>query len=87
MISRRLRPSARATVGVGAGAVAVAESADGDHVQGSVGLAVAAVVEAVAVVRPELAGIGAAAQSFAKAASLRSRSMFWPAVTSSWPAL
>src|SRR5581483_6759918 len=30
---------------------------------------------------------GAAAQSLAKAASPWRRSMFWPAVTSSWPAL
>src|SRR5712691_1333487 len=35
--------------GVGAGAVAVAEAADGDHVQCSVGLSVAAEVEPVAV--------------------------------------
>src|SRR6266508_3105236 len=34
--------------GVGAGVLAVAEPADGNHVQGAVGLAVAAVVEAVA---------------------------------------
>src|SRR5712691_6645455 len=34
--------------GVGAGAGVVAEAADGDHVECSVGLAVAAVVEAVA---------------------------------------
>jgi hypothetical protein len=34
--------------GVGACLVAVAEAAGGDHVQGSVGLSVAAVVEAVA---------------------------------------
>jgi hypothetical protein len=39
------------------------------------------------VVRPELAGIGAAPQIFAKAASLFSRLMFCPAVTRSWPAL
>ena len=34
--------------GVGAGAWVVSEAADGDHVQGAVGLAVAAVVEPVA---------------------------------------
>src|SRR5207253_4204867 len=38
--------------GVAAGAGVVAETADGDHVQRSVGLAVAAVVEAVAVAAP-----------------------------------
>ena len=37
-----------ASLRVGAGALAVAQAADGDQVQGSVGLAVAAVVEAVA---------------------------------------
>ena len=31
-------------------------------------------------------GSGAAPQSIAKAASERSRSLFWPAVTNSWPA-
>ena len=36
--------------------------------------------------RPVEAGIGLAPQSAAKEASLRSRSMFWPAVTSSGPA-
>ena len=36
--------------------------------------------------RPLLTGIGLAPQSAANAASLRSRSMFWPAVTSSVPA-
>src|SRR5665213_3354007 len=39
---------ADAALGVGAGALAVAQPADGDEVQGSVGLAVAAGVEAVA---------------------------------------
>src|SRR4051794_1992498 len=38
--------------GVGAWAVAVAQGADGDHVQRAVGVAVAAVVEAVAVGAP-----------------------------------
>src|SRR5687768_15978844 len=38
-----------APLGVGACAGAVAQAADGDHVQGAVGVAVAAVVEAVAV--------------------------------------
>src|SRR5215216_1938180 len=37
-----------AALGVAAGAVAVAQAADGDHVQGAVGVAVTAVVEAVA---------------------------------------
>ncbi len=37
-----------AFVGVGTGAFAVSEAADGDHVQGSVCLSVAAVVESVA---------------------------------------
>src|SRR5438093_7458260 len=37
-----------ASLGVGAGAGVVAEAADGDHVECAVGLAVAAVVEAVA---------------------------------------
>src|SRR5438093_10283015 len=37
-----------AAVGVGAGAGVVAEAADGDHVERAVGLAVAALVEAVA---------------------------------------
>src|SRR4051794_1900271 len=36
-----------ATLRVGAGAVAAAQAADGDHVQAAVGVAVAAVVEAV----------------------------------------
>ncbi len=70
MISRLERPSVVRLAGVGAGARAVAQSADGDHVEGAVGLAVAAEVEPVAVVRPEEAGIGAAPQSVAKAASL-----------------
>jgi hypothetical protein len=38
----------RATLGVSAGALAVAQAADGDQVQRSVGLAVAARVQAVA---------------------------------------
>ena len=37
-------------------------------------------------VLPEEAGIGLAPQSVANEPSLRRRSMFWPAVTSSWPA-
>src|SRR5215208_1958316 len=37
-----------AALRVGAGALAVAQATDGDHVQGAVGVAVAAVVEAVA---------------------------------------
>src|SRR5439155_11642520 len=37
-----------ASGGVGLGALAVAEAADGDHVEGAVGLSVAAVVESVA---------------------------------------
>ena len=49
MISRLVLPSAMPALRVGAGALAVAQSADGDHVQGAVGVAVAAVVEAVAV--------------------------------------
>jgi len=35
---------------------------------------------------PDATGIGLAPQSAAKAASLWRRSMFWPAVISSWPA-
>jgi hypothetical protein len=62
----------------------VSEAADGDHVEGVIGLSVAREVEAVTGGAAELACIGAAPQIFAKAASLFSRSMFWPAVTSSW---
>ena len=49
MISVLVLPSAVRAVGVGAGALAVAQAADGDHVQRAVGVAVTAVVEAVAV--------------------------------------
>ena len=52
MISVLVLPSAVRRVGVGAGAFAVAQAADGDHVQRAVGVAVAAVVEAVAVGAP-----------------------------------
>src|SRR5438128_17639 len=76
--------AARRGPGVGAGPLAVAKPADGDHVQRPVGLPVAAWVEPVAARAPgREAGIGLAPQMWAKAASLRKRSMFCPAVTSS----
>lgn len=51
-----------AAVDAGAGALVVAHAAERDGVQGVVGAAVAAAVEAVAAHRPELAGMGAAPQ-------------------------
>ena len=54
-----------ASLGVGAGACAVAQATDGDQMKGAVGLAVTAVVEAVAGRLPEEAGIGLAPQSAA----------------------
>jgi len=72
--------------GIVAGALAVAQPADSDEMQCPVGLAVATRVEAVTAVLPEEAGIGLAAQIAANGAAPRNRSMFWPAVTSGWPA-
>ena len=79
-------PLGGAAFGVGASALAVAHAADGDEVQSAVGLAVAAVVEAMARSLPEEAGMGLAPHSAANELSPWSRSMFCPAVTSSWPA-
>src|SRR3954451_9933897 len=45
-----------AAFGVGLGLEAVAQAADGDHVQGAVGVAVAAVVQPVAVGAPRVSG-------------------------------
>jgi hypothetical protein len=55
------------------------------HRRELVGVAVAVTVQLVPAL-PELAGMGATPHRWAKAASPRSRSGCWPAVTSGWPA-
>src|SRR3954449_1691133 len=61
---------------VGARALAVTQAADGDHVQRAVGVAVAAVVETVAVAAAGGDRDRLAPQRAAKDPSLRRRSMF-----------
>src|SRR3954469_18310438 len=56
-----------------AGLGVAARAGDGDAVQGGVDLAVAAAVEAVAVVRPEETGMGATPAARASLASLANR--------------
>ena len=70
-----------AALDVGAGAGVRAHAGDHDPPEGVVGLAVAAAVEAVSVVRPEDAWRGATPQRLAQAASLRSRLGLSPAAT------
>ena len=64
----------------------LAQTADRDHVQAANGVAVAAVVEAVADGGPDDAGIGLEPQSAAIAGSLRSPLDVLATVTSSCPA-
>jgi hypothetical protein len=64
-----------------------AQSNDHDPVQGGVGLAVAATVQAMRTVLPDETGIGEAAHSMENAASLGSRFGLAPAATNSAPAI
>ena len=73
MASRRVLPSARLAGDVVLGLGVAARPGDGDAVDGGVDLAVAAAVEAVALVLPELTGIGATPAARASLASLAKR--------------
>jgi hypothetical protein len=77
-------PVGFASRGVGLGARVEPQATGGGHVQGAVGGAVAAAVEAVALWIARGGGRGAEPQSIAQAGSLLRRSGWSPAVMSSW---
>src|SRR4029453_7143468 len=74
------------SVDIGAGTGTKPHPDPDGQVQGPVGVAVPAAVQPVAVGLAGAGGDGGDPHRWAKAASPRSRSGCWPAVTSSWPA-